>query len=51
MNLTDIYYYCISIAMITGVRIASALNLNIDQNSNGRLCIKFWSSSQFSGKK
>ena len=43
MDLSTIYYYCISIAMIAGVRIASALNLNIDQNSDGRLFISFQS--------
>jgi hypothetical protein len=44
MNLSEIYYYCVSIAMIAGVKIASALNLSIDQNSKGRLCIRFKSS-------
>lgn len=44
MDMRGIYYYCVSIAMIAGVQIASALNLKIDQNSNGRLFISFQSS-------
>jgi hypothetical protein len=43
MNLSEIYYYFISIAMITGVRIAWALNLDIDQDEDERLSIKFLS--------
>ncbi|KKG72225.1 hypothetical protein [Methanosarcina mazei] len=41
MDLSEIYYYFISIAMISSVQIASALNLNIDQNADGRICISF----------
>ena len=44
MNLSGIYYYCVAIAMIAGVKIASALNLNVDQNSDGRLSISLHSS-------
>jgi len=43
MDLSGIYYYFVSITMIAGVQIASALNLNIDQNSSGRLSINFQS--------
>jgi len=41
MDLSKIYYYCVSIAMISIVLVASALNLNIDQNADGRICISF----------
>lgn len=51
MNLSGIYYYCVSIAMIAGVQISSALNLNIDQNSNGRLSISFQSSDSLKVSK
>jgi hypothetical protein len=51
MNLSEIYYYCVSIAMIAGVQIASALNLNIDQNSDGRLSISFQSSDSIKVNK
>ena len=51
MNLSEIYYYCVSIAMIAGVQIASALNLNIDQNSDGRLSISFHASDSIKVNK
>jgi hypothetical protein len=51
MNLSEIYYYCVSIAMIAGVQIASVFNLNIDQNSDERLSIKFQSSDSLKVSK
>lgn len=41
MVLRGIYYYFVGIAMMVGVLIASALNLDIDQNSEGRIKISF----------
>ena len=44
MDLKGIYYYFVGIAMMVGVLIASALNLEIDQNSEERICVRFRSS-------
>lgn len=40
MGLKDIYYYFIAFAMMAGVLIAYALNLDIDQGSHGRISIR-----------
>lgn len=45
MTLSAIYYYFIARAMMTGVQIADLFNLNIDQNSNGRISISFEASN------
>lgn len=41
MGLRDVYYYFIAFAMMAGVIVAYLLNLDIDQKSNGRICIRF----------
>jgi hypothetical protein len=43
MSLSDIYYYFIAFSMMAGVKIASALHLNIDQKPNERIYIGFGS--------
>lgn len=41
MGLRDVYYYFIAFAMMAGVLIADMLNLDIDQKSDGKICMKF----------
>lgn len=47
MGLLDIYCYSIAFAMMAGVIIAYLLNLDIDQKSDGRICVRFRSSASF----
>jgi len=46
-----IYYYSIAFAMMAGVIVAYLLNLDIDQKSNGRICVKFRTTDGFSKLK
>ena len=45
VDLSKIYYYFLALAMMAFVQIASFLKLDVDLNSNGRLCINRKSSN------
>jgi len=45
MDLSKIYYYFLALAMMAFAQIASFLKLEVDLNSNGRLCINRKSSN------